>query len=88
MLTSEEVALGTFNNLLIRAGYLDSMCARYMRRFEPLSMKMLAVDERFPKLTHSNVSREIRDARYIIDLDIIDGSEISLQAALQQLGVI
>jgi hypothetical protein len=88
MLTSEEAALGAFNNLLIRAGYLDSMCARYTRCFEPLSIKMLTIDERFPKLTHSNVSREIRDARYIIDLDLIDGSDVTLQVALQQLGVI
>lgn len=87
MLTSEEAALGAFNNLLIRAGYLDSMCTRYTRCFEPLSMKMLTIDERFPKLTHSNVSREIRDARYIIDLDLVDGSDVTLQVALQQLGV-
>lgn len=88
MLTSEEVALGAFNNLLIRAGYLDSMCTRYLRHFEAFSTKMLTIDERFPKLTHSNVSSEIRDARYTIDLDMIDDSGLSLQAALQQLGVI
>lgn len=87
VLKSEETALGTFNNLLIRAGYLDSMCTRYTRRFQSVAMKILAVDGTFPKLTHSKVSHEIRDARYIIDLDLIDGPDVSLQVALQQLGV-
>lgn len=87
ILKSEGAALGTLNNLLIRAGYLDSMSTRYTRRFQSVAMKMLAIDETFPKLTHSNVNPEIRDARYIIDLDLIDGSDVSLQVALQQLGV-
>jgi hypothetical protein len=87
MLQSEEASLGAFNNLLIRAGYLDSVSTRYTRRFQYVSMRILVIDETFPKLTHSKVSSEIRDARYILDLDKINGTDVSLQLALQQLGV-
>jgi hypothetical protein len=77
-----------FNNLLIRAGYLDSISTRYTRRFQYVSTRILAIDETFPKLTRSKVSSEIRDSRYTLDLDMIDRAGVSLNVALKQLGVI
>jgi hypothetical protein len=88
LLRSDDATLGMFNNLLIRAGYLDSMSTRYTRRFHYVSTRILAVDETFPKLTRSNVASEIRDARYALDLDMIDRADVSLNVALKQLGVI
>ena len=88
LLQSDRAVLGTFNNLLIRAGYLDSISMRYTRRFQYVSMRILAIDETFPKLTRSKVSSEIRDSRYTLDLDMIDRAGVSLNIALKQLGVI
>jgi hypothetical protein len=88
LVRSDDAALGMFNNLLIRAGYLDNMSARYVRRLQYVSTRILAIDETFPRLTRSGVSSEIRDARYVLDLDMIDRADISLNRALKQLGVI
>ena len=88
LLRSDGALLGMFNNLLIRAGYLDSISTRYARRFQYVSTRILAIDETFPKLTRSKVSSEIRDSRYTLDLDMIDRAGVSLNVALKQLGVI
>lgn len=88
LLRSDDATLGMLNNLLIRAGYLDNMSTRYTRRFQYVSTRILEVDETFPKLTRSKVSSEIRDARYALDLDVIDRADTALNVVLKQLGVI
>lgn len=88
ILSSDSVALGMFNSRLLHAGFLDAVSARYTRRFSHVRTRVLAVIDRFPKLTRANVGIEIRKTRYELDLDLVDEEEVGLGKALEQLGVI
>ena len=88
LLKDQPPVLAMFNNLLIRAGFLDGAAEDYVRRFSRAEMRLMRVSDGFPRLTRSNVAAEIDKVRYELDIDRIVTPEISLAKSLEQLGVI
>lgn len=86
-LEPDKVARRMFETRLLNAGFLIEHAERYSRRFSHVSTRMLLVDDRFPKLTRSNVRSEVTMARYQLDLDLVNLTDISVENALAQLGV-
>lgn len=87
-LVLEPSAVTLFNTRLIYAGLLPSHAEEYSRRFEHASTRIMAVADTFPKLTNANVAKEIRQARYTLDLDLIEAPDVSLTQILKELGAI
>lgn len=73
---------------LIRAGYLSFYSASYTRRFSVSTINVFHVTSDFPSLTRMNVPREIRNAQYYIDLDLMKDKSIEILTALKQLEVV
>lgn len=88
MLESEPAALAGLDSRLLHVGYFEFFAEKYIRRFIRHNTRFIAVKESFPRLTRANVSIEIRQARYEIDLDMIPSGNTELIDVLQQLGVI
>jgi hypothetical protein len=84
---ADLLACSNLNTKLIHAGYCDAATERYKRLFLPISEEVFLVDESFPKLTRANVSPDIRQARYEIDLGAFGGESVGFLVALEQLGV-
>jgi len=85
LLHHDPVALAIFECRLLQAGLLEKFAHRYTRRFLHARTVVLPVDEKFPKLTHGNVSIAIRKAWYELDLDLTDTTDIGLRQAIEQL---
>lgn len=77
--------LSELDGLLIRAGFLDEMAGRYVRRFALSNIALLPVTGGFPRLTRMNVGAGIRAARYEIDLDQAGVADFGLAGALERL---
>lgn len=88
LLCDEPAVPGLFDSRLLHAGFLNASAERYTRRFSLVGARMLPVSEGFPRLTRVNVAIEIRKVRYELDLDLVNVSDIGLDDALKQLGVI
>ena len=86
LLEGEQVTGSHFETKLVRAGYLEATSEKYSRKFEPSKLTVLPVIGTFPRLTRTNVSAGIKEARYQVDLDHTGVHDIGLAAALQQLG--
>ena len=78
-------ALGTFENRLLQAGYLDPFADHYLRRFTTVRMMMLVIDSRFPRLTRAAVPAAITKLWYVIDLDLVPIPATPLRDALHRL---
>lgn len=87
-LADDPVARARFADLVLRAGILDSVRERYVRRFTVVRTMLFKVAEGFPRLTRGRVMRAVRRARYDIDLDLVDTPETGLGEALRELQVI
>jgi len=73
---------------LIAAGYFDAHAERYVRRFEPESIRLIEVASGFPRLVHATVPLGVTRAVYDVDLDKAGGPRLDIAAALKRLGVI
>ncbi len=88
IIAEEEGPLDIFDNLLLRAGYVDSVASQYTRRFLLRDYRVWLLSNDFPLLSRSNVPLAIRRVRYEIDLDLATGTYLSLHDAFCGLGVI
>ncbi len=86
-LLSDALALTAFNSRLLHAGYVDAMSSSYTRQFSVAATRMLSVSGEFPRLTRSNVTREILRVRYELDLDLVQGADTSIEDVIGRLGV-
>jgi hypothetical protein len=77
-----------FGERLLAAGYIDRHASKYTRRFAIANMKVIEVQEGFPRLTRSRVPSAITWANYEIDLDKAPGKDVVISEALRRLGVI
>lgn len=77
-----------FSESVFAAGLHESHVDHYSRRFHLDEIRLVAVDENFPRLIPSSVPLGIRRAVYEIDLDRITGRRIELAEVLQKLGVL
>jgi hypothetical protein len=75
-----------FEARLLHAGYSDRFAGRYVRRFSHVSSKVYVVDSGFPRLVHGNVPTSVRQARYDLDLAMLDLPTLSLGQALALVG--
>lgn len=87
LLQREPMALAEFENRLLYAGFHASLAGRYTRRFVHDKIEIFEVDGGFPNLTSGKVPKEITDARYEIDLGLVQAQSISLELTLRLLGV-
>lgn len=77
-----------FSDKLLAAGYFNLHDDRYARRFIVTEIRIMEVEDGFPRLTSANVPAEIRRAQYEIDFDRIIGETISPREAFKKLGVL
>ena len=84
---STEVKL-IFESKLIAGGYLYRYSDQYLRRFEVLNMRLIKIDELFPKLTKSTVPFGVTSAIYEIDIDKIFTCDCEINDALKLFGAI
>ena len=87
-LSDDPVARARFSDLVLRAGVLDGVRDRYVRRFATVSTMLFRVTAGFPGLTRRNVAKAVRSARYNLDLDLVHAPEADLEGVLQELKVI
>jgi hypothetical protein len=73
---------------LLAAGYFDVHADKYARRFDLADLRIIEVDNGFPRLTSGNVPVGVRRAMYEIDLDKVSGENFSTKTALKKLGAI
>lgn len=87
-LAEDAEAMRLFSERLIAGGYFDSHADRYPRKFEPISLRAILVEEGFPRLIHGNVPQGVTRANYDIDLDKSASESLEVAAALKKLGAI
>ena len=87
-LSDDPVARARFSDLVLRAGVLDGVRDRYVRRFAAVRTMLFRVTDGFPRLTRRNVAQAVRKARYDLDLDLVHVPETELDEALRELQVI
>ncbi|MGZ6222923.1 MAG: PD-(D/E)XK motif protein, partial [Syntrophales bacterium] len=78
-------ALAMFNSALLNIGFFDASSDRYTRRFLFSERKIMRVLGQFPRLTRSNVRIGIKNAKYELDLDMINNCDVDFAEALSQL---
>lgn len=79
---------GKLEVLVLRAGFLWAFSDCYTRRFLHADTRFIPVSPGFPSLTRGNVNPAIRKARYELDLDLIDVSDVGIDRTLKELGVL
>lgn len=87
-LSDDPVARARFSDLVLRAGVLNGVRDRYVRRFAAVHTMLFRVTDGFPRLTRRNVAQAVREARYDLDLDLVHVPETELDEALRELQVI
>jgi hypothetical protein len=86
LLSSEAAALTAFEDRLIHAHFLTSHAALYTRRFRTLTIRILSVNDRFPRITRATVPEAVLNARYKLDLDRVVGFDVTQDTVLATLG--
>ncbi len=87
-LMREELEAGiVFTNRLLAAGYIDSHAHHYSRRVSLDKLRLIEVDNEFPRIIAGNVPSAIRKVMYEIDLDRVQGRDLDLPTAFNKLGV-
>jgi hypothetical protein len=85
---TNEAAVASFRDRLLQGGFITGPLVRYDRRFVHTSTTVLPVTANFPRLTRENSPCGVRAAQYEIALDLTELSSITLNAALDQLGLL
>ena len=81
-------AIPLFEDRLLLAGYYNAQADRYARRFSLEGIRVFSVVPGFPRLTRAEVPRAIVNARYDVDLDLVNQPTMALSLALSRIGVI
>jgi hypothetical protein len=87
-LAPDPAAVVTFGHLLLHAGFTDLSASQYSRRFSRVSVRLLRVDDTFPRITRATAPIEVRSAQYELDLDLVRAAHVTLPTALHELGVL
>jgi hypothetical protein len=80
-------AASEFERLLREAGYFDGHASQYTRHFELAELRVCEVTGNFPRLTTGNVPTGVTAASYSIELDHNNEARLSLEQALERLGI-
>lgn len=86
-MAADPVARARFSDLVLRAGVLDGVRDRYVRRFATVRTMLFRVTDPFPRLTRRNVAQAVRRVRYDLDLDLVQAPETDLDGVLRELQV-
>ncbi len=86
-LREAPAAAVTFDRLLRDAGHYDGHASQYTRRFELAEFRVCEVTGKFPRLTTGNVPAGVTAASYSIDLDHTNEARLTLEKALEKLGM-
>jgi hypothetical protein len=77
----------SFDRLLLHAGFHDDDADSYSRQFRSQTIRVFRVDDRFPRLTRTNVAGAVTSAQYEINLSHEDLATIEKEHAVRELGV-
>jgi hypothetical protein len=88
VLNSDHEAIRMFEDRLLIAGFHDSHADCYPRRFVPKGMRIVEVEDGFPRLVPGNVPAGIKRAIYEIDLDRAPGADAGVTVALKKPGAL
>lgn len=86
-LTVTPGAAADFADKLVAAGFPPAHYGRYTRRFSSDSVRILEVDETFPRFIPGNIPDAIRRVKYELDLDRLPGNGLSVGEVIERLGV-
>ena len=81
-------AVRIFGDRLVATGYFDTHAAEYVRQFIILEVRVMMVQDGFPRLTFGTVPSGITRAMYDIDLDKVVTNSTSIIDALKRLGAL
>ena len=87
-MAADPLARARFSDLVLRAGVLDGLRDRYVRRFATVRTMLFRVTDAFPRLTRRHVAQAVRQARYDLDLDLVHVPETDIDNVLRALQVI
>ena len=82
-----EIAVETIDKL-IAAGLPSTRYGEYTRRFFVDSIRLLEVDNTFPRFIANEIPCSIRKVQYELDLDMIHGYEVDIDYAIKKLGIV
>ena len=86
-LKDAPIAAVKFDRLLLDAGHYDGHKSQYTRHFELAELRLCEVTGTFPRLTTGFVPTGVIAASYSIDLDRTNEACLSLEQALEKLGM-
>ncbi len=87
LLSDDRTVERIFSEKLLEAGYIEIHAPLYIRKFKLAELKIISIDNNFPRLLTSNVPKGIIRATYDLDLDKILINEVEIFEMLQKLGV-
>lgn len=85
---SSYPATSLFSARLLHAGFHIGMEAAFLRRYIERGITLWKIDARVPVLTRSVVPPAVKEARYVLDLDLLPPGEVGMSSTLEQIGVI
>jgi hypothetical protein len=85
-LSGDPAALEVLDIGLLAAGYREMDALAYPRQIALVSVRFIAVGSGFPRLVPGNVPPGVRNVRYDIDLDIVDGAALSALEVMKMIG--
>ncbi|MFM2043988.1 MAG: hypothetical protein RLY86_2564 [Pseudomonadota bacterium] len=74
----DPAAKAALKDRLLAAGLPEADFGRYTRRLTPVGTRVHLVDDGFPRLVRGNMPPAIVNARYVLDLDLIPATALSL----------
>jgi hypothetical protein len=80
-------AASAFVDSLVAAGLPPAQFNNYMRRFVPVSCRILEVGEGFPRFVPGSVAEAVRRVYYELDLDKVAGYGLDIVEVLERLGI-
>ena len=80
-------AASAFVDSLVAAGLPPAQFNKYMRRFVPVSCRILEVGEGFPRFVPGSVAEAVRRVSYELDLDKVAGYGLDIAEVLERLGI-
>ena len=88
----ERIATSSATHLfaarLLHAGFHTGMETLFMRRYIERGITLWKVDTTIPALTRAVVPPSVKEARYVLDLDLLPTGEDGMDTTLERLGVI
>lgn len=76
-----------FDAMLLIMGYLDDHAHLYGRKLLISDSRAFAVDDNFPRLTRADVPAAVRSAAYVLDLQAVGETHVTLSVLLNEFGL-